>query len=113
MEKDKELAQRIRVQWADNLQKITPSALPPDLELLSLRRTSPMIGWQQWLFGFGICFTAIALTSQISFEDSRIKNFHFLVRDFPTQFGSFALLAIACWYGHYTLRLRTARPPRE
>lgn len=31
MEQDKELAQRIRVQWADNFAKITPAALPPDL----------------------------------------------------------------------------------
>jgi hypothetical protein len=28
MEQDKDLAQRIRVHWADNLSKITPAALP-------------------------------------------------------------------------------------
>jgi hypothetical protein len=115
LEQDKELAQRIRVQWADNLEKITPAALPPDLELRSLRRTRAIIGWQKWLFGFGISFTAIALTSQISFEDGRIKSFHFLIRDFPAQFGSFALLAIACWCGYYAIRrrLRTPEPPSE
>jgi len=115
MEQDKELAQRIRVQWADNFERITPTALPPDLELRSLRRTRAIIGWQKWLFGLGIFFTAIALTSQISFEGGRIKDFHFLMRDFPTQFGAFALLAIACWCGNYALRrrLRTPRPPSE
>jgi hypothetical protein len=115
MEQDKELAQRIRMQWADNFERITPAALPPDLELRSLRRTRAIIGWQKWLFGFGICFTAIALTSQFSFEDGRIKGFHFLMRDFPIQFGSFALLAIACWCGYYAIRrrLRTPRPPSE
>jgi hypothetical protein len=115
MEQDPELAQRIRLQWADNLGKIAPSALPPDLELRSLRRTRALLGWQKWLFGFGICFNAIALTSEISFHDGRIKEFHFLMRDFPAQFGSFAVLAIACWIGYYSLRrrLRTPRPTGE
>ena len=82
MEQDKELAQRIRMQWVDNLAKITPAALPPDLELRSLRRTRALIGWQKWLFGLGITFTALSLTSEISFQDGRIKEFHFLIRDF-------------------------------
>jgi predicted anti-sigma-YlaC factor YlaD len=112
MEQDKELAQRIRVQWADNLAKITPAALPPDLELRSLRRTRALLGWQRWLLALSITFTAIALTSQISFQEGRIKEFHFLMRDFPIQFGSFALLAIACWIGYYSIRrrLRTPKP---
>ena len=114
VEQDKELAQRIRVQWADNFAKIAPAALQPDLELRSLRRTRAIIGWQKWLFGFGISFTAIALTSQISFENGRIKDFHFLMRDFPAQFGTFALLAIACWSCYYAIRrsLRTPKPPK-
>jgi hypothetical protein len=115
MEQDKELAQRIRSQMAESFAKITPPALPPSLELRSLRRTRALIGWQKWLFGFGICFTAIALTSQFSFQNGRMKDFHFLVRDFPVQFGSFALLAIACWIGYYSIRrrLRISRPTRE
>jgi hypothetical protein len=110
MEQDAELAQRIRVQWADNLGKIAPSALPPDLELRSLRRTRALIGWQKWLFGLGICFTALSFTSQISFQEGHIKEFRFLIRDFPTQFGSFAVLAIACWVGYYSLRRRLRTP---
>jgi predicted anti-sigma-YlaC factor YlaD len=115
MEQDKELAQRIRVQWADNLAKITPAALPPDLELRSLRRTRALLGWQRWLLALSITFTAIALTSQISFQEGRIKEFHFLMRDFPVQFGLFALLAIACWIGYYSIRrrLRTPKPLRD
>jgi len=110
MEQDKELAQRIRVQWADNLAKITPAALPPDLELRSLRRTRALLGWQRWLLALSITFTAIALTSQISFQEGRIREFHFLMRDFPIQFGSFALLAIACWIGYYSIRRRLCTP---
>jgi hypothetical protein len=112
MERDPELAQRIRLQMTDSLGSIAPSVLPPDLELRSLRRTRALIAWQRWLFGFGIGFTAIALTCEISFEGGGVKEFHFLMRDFPAQFGSFALLAIACWIGYYSLRrrLRTPRP---
>jgi len=115
MEQDQELAQRIRVQWADNLAKITPAALPPDLELRSLRRTRALLGWQKWLFGFGICFTAIALTSEFSFQNGHFAEFHFLVRDFPAQFGSFAALAITCWIAYFSIRrrLRTPRPASE
>jgi hypothetical protein len=115
MEGDQELAQRVRVQWADSLAKITPSALPPDLELRSLRRTRSLLGWQKWLFGLGIAFSALALTSEISFQDGRIREFHFLMRDFPAQFGSFALLGLACWAGYFFIRrrLRTPRATAE
>ena len=75
MEQDAELAQRIRAQWADNLGKIAPSSLPPDLELRSLRRTRALIGWQKWLFGLGICFTALSFTSQISFQEATSRSF--------------------------------------
>jgi hypothetical protein len=110
MEHDAELARRIRAQWADNLAKMAPSALPPDLELRSLRRTRALIGWQKWLFALAICFTALSLTSQFSFEDGRIKDFHFLIRDFPAQFGPLAFLAIAWWAGYFILRRRLRTP---
>jgi hypothetical protein len=110
MEQDAELAQHIRAQGADNLGNIAPSALPPDLELRSFRRTRALIGWQKWLFALAICFTALSFTSQFSFQGGRIKDFHFLIRDFPAQFGSFAVLAIACWAGYYSLRRRLRTP---
>jgi hypothetical protein len=115
MEQDKELAQRIRVQWADSLTKITPPTLPPDLELRSLHRTRALLGWQKWLFGLGIAFTALSLTSEISFQGGHVREFHFLMRDFPAQFGSFAVLGIVCWIGYYSIRrhLRTPGPTGE
>jgi hypothetical protein len=115
MQEDPDLAQRIRLKWADNLGKIAPSALPPDLELRSLRRTRALIAWQKWLFGFGICFTAFALSIQISFQEGRIKELHFLMRDFPGQIGLCAVLGVSCWIGYYALRrrLHTPRPSSE
>jgi predicted anti-sigma-YlaC factor YlaD len=110
MKQDAELAQRIRLQWAANFAKVAPSALPPDLELRSLRRTRRLIGWQRWLFGLGICFTALSFTVEIS--DFSLKGFHFLIRDFPAQFGTCVVLAVVCWVGYYFIRsrLRTPKP---
>lgn len=106
LKQDAELAERIRLQWAESLATAVPSALPPDLELRSFRRTRNLLGWQKWLFGLGICFTALSFTSEISFHDGRIKEFHFLIRDFPAQFGTFVVLALVCWAGYYTIRRR-------
>jgi hypothetical protein len=109
LQQDSELAQRVRAQSADNL-AITPSALAPDLELKSLRRTRSLINRQKWLFAFAICFTAISLTSEFSFDHGRLREFHFLIRDFPAQFGSFAVLAVTCWLGYYSIRRRLRTP---
>jgi hypothetical protein len=113
MQQDPELAQRIRLQWADNLAKVAPSTLPPDLELRSLRRTRSLLSWQKWLFGLGICFTALSLTSEISFHDGGFKEFHFLIQDFPAQFGPCVALAIVCWIVYYSIRRRLGTPKRH
>lgn len=106
MKQDPELGQRIRLQWADNLAKVLPSALPPDLELRSLRRTRKLLGWQKWLFGLGISFSALSLSNQFSFEGWRLKDFHFLLRDYPAEFGSCVVLGLACWIAYFSIRNR-------
>jgi hypothetical protein len=106
MKQDPELAQRIRLQWSENFAKVVPSALPPDLELRSLRRTRRLLGWQRWLFGFGIFFTALSLSNEFSFADGRLKEFHFLLRDYPVEFGICLTLGIACWVVYFSIRRR-------
>ena len=110
MKQDSELAQRIRLQWAENFAKVAPSALPPDLELRSLRRTRRLIGWQRWLFGFGIFFTALSLSNEFSFADGHLKEFHFLLRDYPVEFGICLTLGLACWPVYFSIQrhLRTS-----
>jgi hypothetical protein len=109
MKRDSDLAQRIRLQWSENFAKVAPSGLPPDLELRSLRRTRTLLGWQRWLFGFGITFTAISLSSEFSFANGRFKEFHFLLRDYPVGFGTCLALGAACWVTYFSIRrhLRT------
>lgn len=104
MKQDPELAQKIRLQWSENFAKVAPSALPPDLELRSLSRTRKLLGLQRWLFALGITFTAISATSQFSFQGGQITQFHFLIRDYPAQFGTCVVLAIACWIAYFSIR---------
>lgn len=110
MNQDPELAQRIRLQWAENFAKVVPSALPPDLELQSLRRTRNLLGWQRWLLGFGIFFSAFSLSSEFSYADGHFKEFHLLLRDYPVEFGICLVLGLACWIAYFFLqrRLRTS-----
>ena len=110
MKQDSELAQRIRLQWAENFAKVAPSALPPDLELRSLRRARRLIGWQRWLFGFGILFTSLSLSNEFSFADGHLREFHFLLRDYPLELGICITLGLVCWIGYFSIRrhLRTS-----
>jgi predicted anti-sigma-YlaC factor YlaD len=106
IKQDAELAQQIRLQWADSFAKAVPSALPPDLELRALRRTRSLLIWQRWLFGLGIFFSATSLSNQFSFEGGHLKDFHFLVRDYPAEFGICLLLGLACWIAYFSIRHR-------
>jgi len=110
MKQDPELAQRIRLQWTENIAKVAPSALPPDLELRSLSRTRRLLGLQRWLFGCGIFFIALSLSNEFSFADGRLKEFHFLLRDYPIEFGVCLTLGLACWIAYFSIvrRLRAS-----
>ena len=109
---DAELAGRVRQQSAEGFATTPLPALPPGLELKSLRRTRRLLGWQRWLFGFAIGFTVISLTSQFSLADGRVENFHLLIRDYPLQLGVCAALAALCWVAYFLTRrrLRTNAP---
>lgn len=106
VKQDADLAQRIHLQRADDFPGAVPSALPPDLELRSIRRTRSLLGLQRWLFGFGIFFAAISLSNESSFEGAHLKEFHFLLRDYPVEFGICVVLGLACWIAYFTLRRR-------
>jgi len=106
MKQDPELAQRIRLQWTENFAKVAPSALPPDLELRSLSRARKLLGLQRWLFAFGITFTALSLSNQTTFEGWHLKEFHFLLRDYPVEMGICVTLGVICWTVYFLIRRR-------
>ena len=109
MKPDPELAQCIGFQWAENFAKVAPSPLPPDLELRSLGRTRKLLGVQRWLFGFGIFFITLSLSNEFSFADGHLKEFHFLLRDYPIEFGICLTLGLARWIAYFSIvrHLRT------
>ena len=102
---DPELAKRVRLQWEENARE-TPLALPPELELESLRKTRRLLGLQKWLFGLAIGFTVVSFTSEFAFEDGRVKDFHFLIRDYPVSFGACMALALFFWIAYHRLHRR-------
>jgi predicted anti-sigma-YlaC factor YlaD len=106
MKEDAELAQRVRFLLTDNLAKAVPPVLRPELELRSLRRTKSLLGWQRWLFGLGIFFSAMLLSNEFSFEGGHFKEFHFLLRDYPAEFGICMILGLACWIAYFSIRRR-------
>jgi len=109
LKQDPELAQRIRLQWAEALKKAAPSGLPPELELRSLKRTRSLLALQKWLFGFALFFTAFGLSIEFSARDGHFQEFHFLIRDYPALFGGFLVCSAVCWvlYFLYRRRLRS------
>ena len=104
MRQDPEFAERVLHQSADVFGKAPASALPPDLELRSLRRTRKLLSWQRWLFGFGIFFLATSLSNESQFEGWHLKEFHFLLRDYPLEFGACLVLGAACWIAYFQIR---------
>ncbi len=106
MKQDAELAERVRLLLAENLAQAAPPVLPPELELRSLRRTQRLLGWQRWLFGLGIFFSAMLLSNEFSFEGGHFKEFHFLLRDYPAEFGICVVLGLACWIAYFSIRRR-------
>jgi hypothetical protein len=111
MKQDAELAQRIRLLSGDNFAKVLPTALSPEVELRSLRRTRSLLGWQRWLLGLAIFFSAMTLSNQFSFEGRHLKEFHFLLSQYPLEFGLCLVLGGACWIAYLSIRrsLRSIR----
>jgi hypothetical protein len=106
LRQDPELAQRVRTLSVDSLAAIKQPPLSSDIELRSLRRARALIGWQKWLFGLAITFTALSFSNEFSTESGHLREFHFLIRDYPAQFGTFAALALICWVSYYIIRRR-------
>jgi hypothetical protein len=111
LREDPELAQRVRALSANNLTPIAQPQLSSDIELRALRRARALIGWQKWLFSLGITFTALSFSNEFSIKNGHLREFHFLIRDYPNPFGVFAALALICWISYYAIRrrLRIAR----
>lgn len=103
---DPELARRIRLDAARGFDQVAPLNVPPELELQSLKRTRGLLVLLRWLFALGISATAIAFSAEMSFREGRLREFHFLIQEFPLLFGPILLLGLACWIAYFWLRHR-------
>ena len=94
---DAELEQRLRRESEQSFLTGVPAPLPPELELQSIRRTRGLLGLQRWLFGLALGFTAIALTTEFSWSEGHLTEFHLLISRYPVPFGTCALIAAGSW----------------
>jgi anti-sigma factor RsiW len=106
LRQDPELARLVEDGWKGDLPSAASSTLPPELELTTIRRTKRLLAWQRWLFGLGIGFSAIALTSEATFGDGRLKEFHLLIQEYPAPFGACLTLAFVSWIAYSMIRRR-------
>jgi hypothetical protein len=104
LKQDAELAKKLRGQWMEKMSAAAPSVLPPELELRAFRKTKSLLGWQKWLLGFAIFFTAIACSLQFDYSGGRLTKFQFFLQDYPTQWTVCIGLGAAFWVGYYVLR---------
>jgi hypothetical protein len=104
LKEDEEFAKGIRGRWVENMARALPSSLPPELELKAFRRARSVLVWQRWLMGFGMFFTAMLASSQLTITRGNITDFHLLARDYPALFAVSAILAAACWTAYFVVR---------
>ncbi len=106
LKQDAELAKKIRGEWMEKMSAVAPSPLPPELELRAFRKTKSLLGWQRWLMGFAIFFTAIAGSLEFEFRGGHLTKFEFFLANYPVQWGIWLSLAAVFWIGYFVLRRR-------
>jgi anti-sigma factor RsiW len=80
-------------------------AVPPDVELRSLRRTRGLLRWQRITYAWALTLSFLSLSSAISFEGGHV-HFRMLLLDYPGIFGPCVVLALSCWANYVFLRRR-------
>lgn len=109
---DSELAQRLRLQWADNFAAALPSSLPPELELRSLRRTRKLLTLRTWILSIAIFCTLVPFSLEMNLSNWRVTEFHFLIRDYPEIYGTFLAVGLLCWAAYFLIRRQLRATPR-
>jgi hypothetical protein len=84
--------------------------LPPDLGMVTLRRTRGWLRTQRRLYALAWALTVISFSLVIHIDHGRVTDVHLLVRDLPVPLGSCMLLAAAAWVAYALVgrRLRGA-----
>lgn len=104
LKSDRELAERVSAWGAGALGDRVAASPRPDLELESLRRTRRLLGLLRWLLGLGLALTALGLAIEFDFQNGRLVEFHFLLRDAPVPLGILLLLGLGCLAMYFRVR---------
>jgi len=102
---DEELARYVRSKPPELTAPPAP-ALPPDTELVALRRTRRLLALQRWVFALAIFFTSISLATRVSFDDGgHLTQVRPLFLEEPRLWPPLALSAVL-WIAYVILRRR-------
>jgi anti-sigma factor RsiW len=106
LKEDPELDKRVRSEWAVGIGRAVPSALPPEIELKSLRRTRAVLALQRWLFGLGIFFVMAAFSVTLTFDGTRLIRARMVMGDYPGVCALSFAVGVVLFTVYYTLRRR-------
>src|SRR3954454_5756004 len=104
---DLELRSRVDIDRTNSLTtaRVSETALPPEVELRSLRRTRSLLRWQRHMYGWALALSIVSVGG-VGFVQHGHPVFHFFFRDYPQVFLPCALLAVSCWVNYFTFRWR-------
>jgi hypothetical protein len=104
--KDPELGTLAREQRAALTNPLPSRATTPDLETRSFVRTRKRVVAQRWSFGLAWLFTAVALSTELQVENSRIVSARLALLRAPILLAVVATAAAGCWLAYFALRRR-------
>jgi anti-sigma factor RsiW len=80
--------------------------MPPDRELEVLRRVRRSVAVQRWVFGLANILTAMALTTELSFENGHFVGARLLFSSSPPIFVELIVPAAILWIVYFRSKRR-------
>jgi len=81
-------------------------SLTADDQLRTLRRVRLFVAAQRWVFGLASFFTAMVLTTELSFENGHLVGARLLFSQSPLALGGLLLLAATLWIVYFRSKHR-------
>ena len=93
---------------ADGRERVQVPSLPPDLGMVTLRRTRGWLRTHRRLYALAWALTVVSFSTVMKIDHGRITSAHLLIRELPVPLGACMVLAAAAW-GAYALVGRRLR----
>ena len=85
---------------------LPPVDMPPDRELQALRRVRRSVAVQRWVFGLASFLTAMALTTELSFENGHLVGARLLFSSSPAILAELIIPAAVLWIVYFRSKRR-------